>query len=364
MLRTYLTRLRRALGAAGRLVHTEPEGYRLAASPDRVDALRFARLLRRDDQSTEYARLVEALALWRGTPFDDVRSGWLARYESPRLVERYLAAIERRADLDLLAGRHHELVPELLDLTGRHPLRESLWRRLLVALDLGGRRAEALERYEAIRARLAEELGSDPGPELRRVHADLLAGRPPQLSGATPEGHTVPRQLPADIDGFAGRAESLEVYHSIDDRSGEANAANGAGWCHAQLGEFDDALAYCQRALALHQACGNRRGEANTWDSLGNIHHQLGDRERATASYRQAITLFREVGNHYDEAATLVRLGDMQVSVGDTDAGRTAWHEALGMLEALDHPFADQVRTKLKLNGSMDRGARSGRAAR
>jgi tetratricopeptide (TPR) repeat protein len=156
--------------------------------------------------------LAEALALWRGVPFEDVRSAWLAESEGRRLTERYLAAIERRVDLDLANGRAKELVPELSDLTARYPLRESLWVRLLVVLDHRGRQAEALERYEAIRVRLAEELGADPGPELQRVHADLLAGRAPEPTGdagGAAAQVVVPRQLPADVDGFTGREQEL-----------------------------------------------------------------------------------------------------------------------------------------------------------
>lgn len=94
-------------------------------------------------------------------------------------------------DLDLADGRAGELVAELSGLVARYPLRESLWVRLLVALDRCGRQAEALERYEAVRRRLAEELGADPGPELQRVHAALLVGRPPGPVGA-PVGRVVP----------------------------------------------------------------------------------------------------------------------------------------------------------------------------
>jgi DNA-binding SARP family transcriptional activator len=158
----------------------------LHAEPDQVDALRFLRLVDAADAApdvrTERTRLEEALALWRGVPFEGLRSGWLADMEAPRLVERYLAAVERRADLDLAAGRPGPLVGQLGELLARHPLRESLWLRLLVALHRSGRRAEALQRYQVIRVHLAEELGVDPGAELQRVYADLLADRAPAVT--------------------------------------------------------------------------------------------------------------------------------------------------------------------------------------
>lgn len=181
---TYVTRLRAILGAD--LIGTRPNGYVLHAEPDQVDALRFLRLVDAADVApdvrAERTRLEEALALWRGMPFEGLRSGWLGDLEAPRLVERYLTAVERRADLDLAAGRPGPLVGQLGGLLARHPLRESLWLRLLVALHRSGRRAEALERYQDIRVRLADELGIDPGAELQRVYADLLADRVPAVT--------------------------------------------------------------------------------------------------------------------------------------------------------------------------------------
>jgi DNA-binding SARP family transcriptional activator/tetratricopeptide (TPR) repeat protein len=229
-LQSNVRRLRRLLGAD--LVATRGGGYALEVEPDQVDALRFDRLLDlaavAPDPATRRARLVEALGLWRGTPFDGVRSDWLEQTQSPRLQERYLAGLERRIDLDLAEGSPVDLAAELGELTGRHPLRESLWVRLLVVLERSGRPAEALERYEAIRVRLAEELGADPGPELQRVHADLLAGRPPGLPGgaAPATARVVPCQLPADLDAFTGRDAALQTLDRLlEDRDASVSPA-------------------------------------------------------------------------------------------------------------------------------------------
>jgi DNA-binding SARP family transcriptional activator/Tfp pilus assembly protein PilF len=251
---TYLTRLRSAIGAER--VVTGPTGYQLRVDPDRVDALRFNRLL---DQATGRDRLAEALGLWRGTPFTGIRSDWLERVEAPRLTERYLAAVERRLDLDLAGGQHHQQVAPLEELVAQHPLRESLWVRLLLALDRSGRQSEALARYETIRVRLAEELGTDPGPELRQVHADLLAGRP--ADAAPPAQPVTPRQLPADIDGFTGREAALKALDDlISEADGPANQAvvisaiagtAGVGktalavrWAHQVADRFPDGQLY------------------------------------------------------------------------------------------------------------------------
>jgi DNA-binding SARP family transcriptional activator len=224
---TYVTRLRSTLGAES--IITEPSGYVLQAGADHVDALRFLRLLdaaaEASDTWAERASLTEALALWRGTPFEGVRSGWLEESESTRLVERYLAAVERRTDLDIVEGRHGDLVAELCELTARHPLRESLWARLLTVLDRCGRQAEALERYETIRSRISDELGVDPGAELRGIHSDLLAGRRPD---PTNEGSPVfagqmprPPAPPAPTRPFVGRESELARL--------QAAASGGAG---------------------------------------------------------------------------------------------------------------------------------------
>jgi DNA-binding SARP family transcriptional activator/tetratricopeptide (TPR) repeat protein len=223
-LQTYAARLRAELGE--RVVSSQSGGLALDVGPDAVDALRFELLLdeasRQATPVQERQLLDEALGLWRGEPFEGVASGWLAETVAPRLAERRLAALERRADLDLADGRDAELVSELSEWTNRYPTREPLWVRLLVALDRGGRRAEALERYEQIRLRIADELGVDPSPELQQVYADLLAGRtlatgPASAADAT--AASVPQQLPAPPPAFVGRGAELTQLDDTDDGS-------------------------------------------------------------------------------------------------------------------------------------------------
>ncbi|MFD0476941.1 BTAD domain-containing putative transcriptional regulator [Nonomuraea thailandensis] len=178
---TYVTRLRRAIGPAA--IRTAPDGYLLDVDPGQVDVLRFRALVAEAGRSrgtaAEPALVKEASRLWRGQPFEDVDSDWLRATVSPSLQELHLSTVERRVDLGLAAGRHGELVAELLGLAAGHPLRESLWGRLLVVLGACGRQAEALALYERLRRRLADELGTDPSAELRRIHASLLRPGPP-----------------------------------------------------------------------------------------------------------------------------------------------------------------------------------------
>ncbi|HEX6870877.1 MAG TPA: BTAD domain-containing putative transcriptional regulator, partial [Micromonosporaceae bacterium] len=279
---TYVCRLRSSLGAA--TIVTTASGYQLSVPPDSVDALRFVRLLdtaaSATDPTGEREALGAALRLWRGAPFDGVRSVWLDETAAPQLVERYLAAVERRIDLDSASGQHVELVAELLELTSRYPLRESLWVRLIRLLNQVGRPAEALEAYETVRSRIAEELGVDPGPELRRAYADLLAGtaavepgHDPVASPAAkqvveldlvglavrsnrPAGAVVPRQLPAAISGFVDRRRELSIMDEmVRTREGAERAVPiavitgpaGVGkttlavhWAHRVVHEFPD----------------------------------------------------------------------------------------------------------------------------
>ncbi|MFI5694114.1 BTAD domain-containing putative transcriptional regulator [Kribbella sp. NPDC051586] len=200
-------RLRRALGAS--TIGTSDYGYYLDLPPDDVDAVAFADLL----TPVPTGEAVEtALALWRGEPFGDGFCDWLNRHERPRLVELYLSAVERRAELRLADGRAAESLPELFELTSRHPLRESLWASLMTALDAAGRSAEAIDLYGVIRARLADELGIEPGPELRGVFERVLAAeRPAGPVSAGPASRPVAaaEQLPSDLAGFVGQDEVL-----------------------------------------------------------------------------------------------------------------------------------------------------------
>nr|WP_246400696.1 BTAD domain-containing putative transcriptional regulator [Jiangella mangrovi] len=249
---TYVTRLRTLLGAD--LIETSATGYVLHADEAAVDVLRFERLLERADGNADPLRqracLAEALELWRGRPFDDVDSEWLSGTEAPRLEERHLAARERRITLDLDLGRPADLVPELRELTAAHPLREPSWALLLGALERSGRRAEALVQYERVRARLVTELGTDPGPQLQAVYARLLAEPPPQTrTSARP----VPRQLPADVPDFVGRADALALLDHAATTAPVATVSGTAGvgkttlavhWAHRVADRFPDGQLY------------------------------------------------------------------------------------------------------------------------
>ncbi|MEU6405994.1 BTAD domain-containing putative transcriptional regulator [Streptomyces sp. NPDC046985] len=175
-LQALVGRLRRALGADA--VASADGGYRLTAQTDDVDLHRFERLadegrraLDDGDPAKAAAVLDDALALWRGPALADLpdRTAQAARWESRRLEAR-----RARLAAALALGQGERALPELSALCDAHPLDESLQALRLRALREAGRTAEALAAYEDVRRLLADRLGSDPGPELRALHARLL----------------------------------------------------------------------------------------------------------------------------------------------------------------------------------------------
>ena len=185
-LHNYVKRLRKALGDAGhRRISTHPHGYMISVGPGGLDTDRFEALVdtaraaaRAGWWEAAAGRLRDALSLWRGRPLADMDSVVLAQREAPRLAEMRLQALEARIDADLHLGCHTEVIPELRHLGGTYPLREHLHSLLMLALCRDGRQAEALAAYQHARSVLVEELGVEPGTELRELHQRILAADP------------------------------------------------------------------------------------------------------------------------------------------------------------------------------------------
>jgi DNA-binding SARP family transcriptional activator/DNA-binding beta-propeller fold protein YncE len=184
VIQTYVSRLRKVLGEDA----IERRGGGYALGPDAsVDAVRFERLLAE-------GRPAEALALWRGPALAGVPA--LSR-EAERLEELRLRALEDRVDAELAAGRPEAVVADLRALVAEHPLRERLVARLMKALYLSGRQAEALDAYRSSRTRLVDELGIEPGLELRELERRILAQDPglaPAASASPPAPAAAPRR--------------------------------------------------------------------------------------------------------------------------------------------------------------------------
>ncbi len=182
---------------------TRPPGYALDVPPEDIDLLRFERLRREareaaalGDHTAASWLLGRALALWRGPALAEF-SAPFARVEADRLEELRLAALEERVEADLALGRHAELVGELDALVARHPLRESLRRRQMLALYRSGRQAEALAAYQEARRVLSDELGLEPSADLRELEGRILRQDPELRADGTPPAAPWPASAPA-----------------------------------------------------------------------------------------------------------------------------------------------------------------------
>ncbi|WP_329177937.1 AfsR/SARP family transcriptional regulator [Streptomyces sp. NBC_01477] len=198
VLYSYLSRIRRLLRQAadpdgGEVVPLERRhaGYVLGLDPELVDLHRFRRLVdlggRRQDEVARAAALTEALGMWRGTPLAGLPGAWAAQVRDS-LDRRRLDAVVQWAQLKLHFGHPTEVVTALADLVTEYPLVEPLEMLLMRALSTTGRGAEALDRYSAVRRRLVDGLGTEPGPELRALHRALLHHdiRPDRRGRTTP----------------------------------------------------------------------------------------------------------------------------------------------------------------------------------
>ena len=160
----HVSQLRKAIGDR---IERRGGGYLVAVDADELDVLEFTDLVERGEYRA-------ALRLWRGSPLSELGGARFAAGEIARLEELRVNCLERRIDGDLAAGHGAELVGELESLVHRHPLRERLRAQLMLALYRSGRQADALEAFHAARAALVDELGIEPGRELRRLHQRIL----------------------------------------------------------------------------------------------------------------------------------------------------------------------------------------------
>jgi predicted ATPase/DNA-binding SARP family transcriptional activator/tetratricopeptide (TPR) repeat protein len=222
-LQVHISRLRKMLGSDRIL--TRAGGYCLKIPAGGVDAARFGQLatdgraaLRRQDAAGAARLLRQALGLWRGRPLAEFADTGFAPGMITRLEETRLTAAEDRIEAELMLGGHGELVGELESLVGEQPLRERLWGQLILALYRAGRQGDALGAYQRARAVLADELGVDPGPELRKLEAAVL-GQDPALDApvALPAGTDEhrPGNLPAAPSALIGRAAELRAVASV-----------------------------------------------------------------------------------------------------------------------------------------------------
>ncbi|MFI0009421.1 BTAD domain-containing putative transcriptional regulator [Streptomyces globisporus] len=306
LIHTYVTQTRRLLGPCGprsarppTVVRT-PTGYRLEASRNRVDLGHFDELLARaerlydaSDLEARYASLTEALRCWRGPVLADADPVLRRHPAAVAADERRVRAALLHADTALLLRRSGEAVPLLADLVNTEPLHEGLHARLILALAGSGEQAAALQVFTHLRDRLDEELGIEPGTEIRVAHLRVLRPRQPvprrtaheapahrepahrteshpteshlteirrtPADGTAPAGPTPPpAQLPLGARSFVGRRPQMRVLDTlvasdparrphiavVVGAPGVGKTALATHWAHARRDYFPDGQLY------------------------------------------------------------------------------------------------------------------------
>src|SRR5246127_3778266 len=268
-LQTHISALRRALGDG--FVQTQGSGW--TANATEIDASRYkvAAKMGRDaaaagDTSQAVAHFEEGLRLWRGVPeLPDTQRG---ASEKTRWIEGHAALVEDRADALLATGRAAEIIGELEAAAAEAPLRERRWGQLMLALYRAGRQGEALGAYKRARALLADELGVDPGPELRRLEAAIVAQDTaleipavqhlPSMTRAVTflltdiEGSTAAWEADADAMAVALARHDELVEQVVTSRGGRLIKTRGEG--DATFSVFERASAAAAAAIELQDA--------------------------------------------------------------------------------------------------------------
>ncbi|MTD55839.1 BTAD domain-containing putative transcriptional regulator [Amycolatopsis pithecellobii] len=256
---TYISGLRRALEpdraprSSGHLLASVGSGYSLQIDRERLDLHRFHELRTSGAQQRKAGRPQDALAeldaaleLWHGDALAGL-PGPFAATQRAKLGELRLTTVETRAEVLLDLGRHNEVIAELSALAQEHPLRERLRALLMRALHEDGRTAEALEVFTEARETLIETSGIEPGPELRRLHEQLLSGttpgRPAPAATVAPAPPTLPARAdwrPERTDVFVGRSDERQLLH--DTVSAVLDGRGGVVWVEGEAGIGKTAL--------------------------------------------------------------------------------------------------------------------------
>jgi DNA-binding SARP family transcriptional activator len=280
-----LHRLRRSLGDPTRIVH-RANGYSIRANSDELDVLAFDELSAAARKARAAGALersadqfTAAVRLWRGAPFDGVPLIALIAGEAQRLEEGRILVRQELLEVGLDLGRHDSLIGDLEALTREHPFRERPIALRMLALYRAGRQAEALQVFRWSRAILREEIGVDPGFTLQRVHEAILR-RDERLEHvavgsldgewapverprpkAVPTLAPVPRQLPANVYAFTGRAEALNELEAarlgrpedgvppatavvIAGMAGVGKTSAAVHWAHRSTSDYPDGQLY------------------------------------------------------------------------------------------------------------------------
>ncbi len=313
-----VSELRRKVGDV--LVTRHP-GYLLEPGGYSTDVQQLDDLVRQARQAGDAAETADALqaalALWRGDPLDGIGAPGVDA-DRVRLNELQVSLREDLFEVELNLGHHAEMVAELTAAVAAHPLRERLAGQLMLALFRSGRQADALRAYQELRDRLVEDVGSEPGADLRRLRGLILRGEPEQSLGSGSRAR--PAQLPAGVGHFTGRDLEIAALNraipASEPRIAVVSGLGGLGktalvvhWARAQAHRFPDGQIF----VDLHGQ--DRRRTLSARGALGGVLTALGvaradlpsDQDERAAMYRTLISA-RRVLLVADDALTAEQL--------------------------------------------------------
>jgi DNA-binding SARP family transcriptional activator len=328
---TYIWQLRRTLpplGADGQRIESRSKAYRIRVEAGELDSDRLQALLAAGgdaltagDAPTALKHLESAQSLWRGTPYEGLVTDQ-HQPEVTRLAELRWAVRERLADALIGTARFADAVALCKSLTTEDPLRETNWARLLVAYRDAGRRADALATYQKARAALVDELGTEPGPELRALQQELLADVPeqpkPQQSKPEPTGPDAYVRTVLEAAGALDGEHATAARHWFSTRHVEFTGAI------RQLLADEDVTNAWLLTSALHQYV-EIGGDVPNWTPLVSV-------VAGAASYSK---------DWYGELISRNILGSALTRAGRITAARAEFTAALGIASVHDDRDAE-----------------------
>jgi DNA-binding SARP family transcriptional activator len=395
-----VSHLRRVLGSKA-AIRARPPGYLLDLGAESTDVQVAERLIRQGAQAADRAEgarhLQAALSLWRGRPLADVTGPVWLEEQAERLDGLWVQAKRASIEARLALGEHAQLVPDLEQLTGEHPLDEQIHGQLMLALYRAGRQADALTAYRRLRRTLGDDLGIDPSQALRDLETAILrqdpvldppplaitlapakvpAPAPAEAPAGAPAAALVPAQLPPGVPAFTGRERELAaldamlvtaggrpatvIVSAVSGTAGVGKTALAVHWAHRVAAQFPDGQLYVNlRGYDPDQPMTAASALAGFLGGLGVAGHAIpADLDERAARYRTEIA-GRRILVVLDNACSLDQIRPLLpgtpaamvlVTSRDSLAGLVALHGAR-RLELHLLPVADSLALLRELIG-------------